>query len=90
MTNIWWVNQNSSNKVNGVPAYEVVWSPYDTQEPHNPSEQWHWRTMWEAAVGDAVIHYSDQKIVALSTVLTSATSALRPYDSTPGLEALRI
>lgn len=42
--------------------------------------------MWEAAVGDVVIHYSDQKIVALSTVLTSATSALRPYDSTPGLD----
>ena len=84
MTNIWWVNQNSSNKVNGVPAYEVVWSPYDTKEPHNPSEQWHWRTMWEAAVGDVVIHYSDQKIVALSTVLISATPALRPYDSTPG------
>ena len=81
MTNIWWVNQKPSNKVNGVPAYEVVWSPYDTKEPHNPSEQWHWRTMWDAVAGDVVIHYSDQKIVALSTVLTSATPAVEPYDT---------
>ena len=80
MTNVWWVNQKASTKVNGVAAYEVVWSPYDTREPKHPKECWHWHTMWDAVVGDVVIHYSNQRIVALSTVQRCATPTAEPYD----------
>ena len=77
MANVWWVNQK--HKINGRLVNEVVWSP--GASPEDPSQQSHWKKMWEAKVGDLIVHYSSesQQIVALSRVLTEATPARNPF-----------
>ena len=68
---------NQRHKINGRLANEVVWSPYG--EPGDPQEQWHWRTMWSVEPGDTILHYSEQRIVAISTALTSAVASRNPF-----------
>lgn len=75
MGKVWWVNQK--HQVNGRLANEVVWSPYE--QPGDPKEQWHWRTMWNVEPGDTILHYSKQRIVAISTALTKAAPSSNPF-----------
>lgn len=90
MANVWWVNQK--HKINGRLVNEVVWSP--GASPEDPSQQSHWKKMWEAKIGDFIVHYSSesQQIVALSRVLTEATPARNPFpgDETWGDEGKQL
>lgn len=82
MVAIWWVNQRKDTRVGGKTRNEVVWAPHATRG--EKGEQWHWETMWWVRPGDAVIHYTAQEIVALSTILAGAVPAVNPYEVAVG------
>lgn len=77
MAKVWWVNQR--NEIKGEIPTNVVWSPYAVKG--DKGEKWHWKTMWDVAPGDIILHYSHQCIVAISTALTEARPAPNPYPS---------
>lgn len=73
MGSVWWVNQRDAR---GESDFGIVWSPLQGRSGQAVS---HWSRMWDARVGDVVLHYSHQRIQAISTVTAPAQEARNPY-----------
>ncbi|MEV0586116.1 hypothetical protein [Nonomuraea sp. NPDC050310] len=71
----WWVNQQRT--FDQELAAGILWAP---KAGRNGRRQAHWTTMTEVRLGDTVLHYARQHVVALSVVTAAAVDAPRPND----------
>ena len=76
MTNIWWVNQKTLGE-------EVLWIPLKDKGGRTPP---HWEAVKDTRVGDIVLHYTDQHVVAVSAVADGPTPMKDPWERGPSEE----
>lgn len=69
----WWVNQNKTYAAER--EGQILWAPL-RDKAGNPKH--HWDTMDEVEVGDRIVHYRGQQIVAVSVVSETAGPARKP------------
>lgn len=75
----WWVNQGSTYQQEKAGQY--LWAP---REGANGVVFGHWTNVSKAKVGDVILHYANNNILAVSRVKEQPRPASRPAELPPG------
>ncbi|OOF55699.1 hypothetical protein BKK56_05640 [Rodentibacter genomosp. 2] len=73
MKKYWWVNQSTKK---GYAQNKIIWAPEKNKQGNKVP---HWDSLFDANIGDEVIHYTDGYIVGISQVIGKAKKASNPY-----------
>jgi hypothetical protein len=82
VTTYWWVNQGNTWDFGG--DFTFLWAAL--KDAGNATQP-HWDALDDAVIGDIVIHYARQFVIAVSRVAAVSTPAVRPHEFETGARA---